>query len=183
MSAGGGRRRLHRAGAAGLILGTALSPTAARASASPPRVIQLQPRVITLRPRVISVAPKRQGRDAFTVGSDVLFAFDRSDLSPDARLVLGDVVTRLRHHRQGTVRIVGYTDSIGTRQFNLRLSRRRAASVRRYLQSRTAGRGLHYRTEGRGEADPVAPNTLPGGRDNPAGRRRNRRVAIIYRPR
>ena len=73
-----------------------------------------------------------------------------------------------------------YTDDIGAPGYNLGLSRRRAASVQSYLQAHAGHPGLRYEARGLGEADPVAPNQLPNGQDNPAGRQENRRVVITY---
>lgn len=84
-------------------------------------------------------------------------------LSPSARLVLANVVQRLEHDHTGTVLITGYTDDIGTVGYNLGLSRRRAASVGKFLGAEVRNNALSYRTRGLGEADPVVPNTLPGG--------------------
>ncbi|MDQ2729536.1 MAG: OmpA family protein [Actinomycetota bacterium] len=140
------------------------------------------PRVNSFAPRVVSIAPQQTAPNAFTVNSDVLFAFDASDLSPDAQAVLASVVQQLRTAKPGATAIVGYTDSIGDPNYNIGLSQRRAASVQAYLQPNVNNAGLTYNTQGLGAADPVAPNTLPNGGDNPAGRQQNRRVVITYTP-
>ena len=142
------------------------------------RIVPFTERVVTLTPRIVSVAPQRTAPNTFKVGADILFAFDSSTLSPDAQAVLGGVVTQLQRKHSGSVTILGYTDSIGTMAYNLGLSQRRAAAVQAYLQAK--GPGLTYHAKGLGEADPVAPNTLPNGKDNPAGRQQNRRVVISY---
>lgn len=144
------------------------------------RVRTVQPRVRSLAPRVENVAPRPSSPHTFLVNSDVLFAFDRSDLSPDAQSVLASVVRKLDQDPAGTVTIVGYTDDIGTPPYNIGLSQRRAASVLSYLQAHVHNPGLHYRARGLGEADPVAPNQLPNGQDNPVGRQKNRRVVITF---
>lgn len=147
-----------------------------------PRVVGLQPRVVDLQPRVASVAPKQTAPHSFTVNADVLFAFDSSDLSPVAQDVLAGVVGQLHSSPAGTVAIVGYTDSIGTAAYNIGLSQRRAAAVQTFLGAQVANPALTFTSQGLGEADPVAPNTLPNGQDNPAGRQQNRRVTITYTP-
>lgn len=86
---------------------------------------------------------------------------------------------RLRRAR--SISVLGYTDSIGSKRYNLRLSRRRATSVRSYLAAHVH-HSVRYRARGLGERGPVAPNRI-GGRDNPNGRRQNRRVVISYRNR
>jgi outer membrane protein OmpA-like peptidoglycan-associated protein len=112
-----------------------------------------------------------------TVGSDALFEFNRSTLSPDATKTLsalGPLITKAGKH---PVRIDGYTDSIGSVEYNLDLSERRARTVRDWL---AAHRYVPVATpiQGFGKSNPVAPNTKPDGSDNPQGRAKNRRVEI-----
>ena len=66
---------------------------------------------------------------------------------------------------------VGHTDSIGTVQYNQRLSVRRAEAVKAYLVSKGIERNRVY-TEGKGESQPVADNRTK------EGRAKNRRVEI-----
>lgn len=175
-----------RAAAVVVLIAVGLAP-GADAQSSPglpsPRVTTLTARVVTLQPRVVSVAPQQTTPNKFTVNSDVLFAFNASNLSSNAHAVLAGVVQHLQAARPGRVSIVGYTDSIGTPEYNLGLSQRRAVSVEAYLQAHVHTGRLSYQTKGLGEANPVAPNALPGGQGNPAGRQRNRRVVIRYAPR
>jgi outer membrane protein OmpA-like peptidoglycan-associated protein len=144
-----------------------------------PRVVTLRPRVVQLEKRVVDLRPKQRHRTV-TVDADVLFAFDSARLSAGASDVLDDVVRTLaaRHARSAT--IVGYTDSVGSASYNQGLSERRARAVRDYLRGRPETARIRYRVVGRGERDPVAANTQPNGRDNPLGRRKNRRVTIAY---
>lgn len=183
--------RLHRGGLSGatavvtgavLLIAAPVAGAQAPANLPPPRVIPLAARVLTLTPRVISVAPQKTAPNTFKVSADVLFAFDSSTLSPNAQAVLSSVVKQLRTRHSGTVSVLGYTDSIGKPSYNLSLSRRRADAVRAFLEAKVGVPALTYRARGFGEADPVAPNTLPNGQDNPAGRRQNRRVVIVYKP-
>ena len=114
--------------------------------------------------------------------TDVLFAFDKANLSPKAHGVLDDAINETRAKADPAkppVTITGYTDAKGSDAYNLRLSQRRAAAVERYIASRL-GSAYRYETQGRGESDPVAPNTKDDGSDNPAGRAKNRRVEIGY---
>lgn len=118
------------------------------------------------------------GRTAtFTLRSDVLFAFNKSDLSARAHSVLSDVARQIKARAAGRVRVTGYTDSIGSDAVNLPLSRARASAVLRALRPMTPGGS--YVSAGKGSADPVAPNTNSDGSDNPAGRALNRRVTIV----
>jgi outer membrane protein OmpA-like peptidoglycan-associated protein len=113
-----------------------------------------------------------------TLSSDVLFRFGKANLSAKAKALLASVAGQIKGRAQRTVAVTGYTDSIGSDAVNLPLSRNRASAVVAALKPLTPG--VHYRATGLGSADPVAPNTLPGGADNPAGRRLNRRVTITF---
>ena len=68
------------------------------------------------------------------VGStDVTFAFDRWDLDDAAQTAIHDVVNQLKEHPGFMVALEGYTDSVGTRNYNFQLSQRRAMRVLAYL--------------------------------------------------
>jgi OOP family OmpA-OmpF porin len=112
------------------------------------------------------------------LGADAYFDFDRASLKPAGRAKLDRLSADLRRVASvSSILIVGNTDSKGTEEYNFRLGQRRADSVANYLVSRGVPASL-ISTQSRGELDPVAPNTLPNGRDNPAGRALNRRVVI-----
>lgn len=112
-----------------------------------------------------------------TLDADVLFRFDSAKLTPKAVRGLNEVRDRLAD-ASGPVTIVGHTDAKGTDAYNDRLSLRRAESVRSALADDLRAAGVEATVEGRGERDPIAPNTKEDGGDNPKGRARNRRVAI-----
>ena len=116
--------------------------------------------------------------ETLTLGTDALFDFDRYNIKPSASERLNRLAADLRRVSSvSSILIVGHTDSKGTEAYNYRLGHRRADAVAGYL----AGRGVPtslMTTQSRGELEPVAPNTLPNGRDNPEGRALNRRVVI-----
>ena len=117
-------------------------------------------------------------QDAITLRSDVLFHFDKSNLTPAAHTILTQLAPQIKARAVGPVKVTGYTDSIGTDAVNIPLSQARAHSVVAALQSATPG--VAYQASGLGSADPVAPNTKPDGSDDPAGRALNRRVTIVF---
>ncbi len=80
------------------------------------------------------------------------------------------------------VALEGHADGIGADAYNVALSRRRADAVAQELVARGVRRD-RLTVEGYGKRRPVAPNTLPDGSDNPAGRALNRRVeAVVQAP-
>jgi outer membrane protein OmpA-like peptidoglycan-associated protein len=114
------------------------------------------------------------------LSADVLFQFDKATLTPRAHAVISQVAARIQERATGVVRVDGYTDSIGTDQVNIPLSQARAASVVRALKPQVGGAAVTFQAAGHGSDDPVAPNTLAGGADNPRGRALNRRVTISF---
>ncbi|MCB5363988.1 OmpA family protein [Pusillimonas sp. CC-YST705] len=105
------------------------------------------------------------------LNADTFFDFDKSTLKPEGRQVLDQVAAQAANLNLETIIAVGYTDSIGTVEYNLGLSKRRAAAVKDYLVSKGIDPNRIY-TEGKGKADPVASNATA------AGRAQNRRVEI-----
>jgi len=63
----------------------------------------------------------------------------------------------------------------------MNLSEKRAESVKNWLIKNSGIDSALIETEGCGESDPVAPNTLPSGFDNPEGRKKNRRMEILIK--
>jgi outer membrane protein OmpA-like peptidoglycan-associated protein len=104
--------------------------------------------------------------------SDVLFDFNQATLKPGAREKLARVSGILLAYPSLRVAVEGHTDSIGTDEYNLKLSQRRADAVRDYLTSNQIN-SANVQSVGLGKANPVASN------DTGAGRQENRRVEMV----
>jgi outer membrane protein OmpA-like peptidoglycan-associated protein len=104
------------------------------------------------------------------------FAFNSTKLTAEDQQALDDAAATLNKHQNMNVQVAGYTDSIGSKAYNLKLSRGRANSVKDYLTSHGVDSD-RMQTKGYGESDPVAPNRV-NGHDNPDGRAKNRRVEL-----
>ena len=115
------------------------------------------------------------------LAADVLFDFDKADLRREAGPALANVAAVLGSYPRATATIDGHTDGKGADQYNQRLSERRADSVRRWLAAN--GVATQMTSRGWGRTKPVAPNTKPGGSDDPEGRQKNRRVEILVKTR
>ncbi len=113
------------------------------------------------------------------LSSDVLFDFDKSDLRPVAIPSLLKVVTVMQSYPAYLCTIGGHTDGKGGKDYNRKLSERRANSVKIWLVGHGASNQMN--TQGFGDTKPVAPNTKPDGSDNPDGRQKNRRVEITLK--
>lgn len=103
---------------------------------------------------------------------DVLFGFDRAELTTGGQRVVGKLSDFLRRYNKRQVMVEGFTDSVGSETYNLGLSERRANAVRLSLIQRGVDPG-RVRIQGFGTAYPVADN------QSDAGRQQNRRVEII----
>ena len=104
--------------------------------------------------------------------SDVLFDFNKYMLKPGAREKMAKVSGILLSYPGLKIQLEGHTDSIGSEEYNMKLSQQRADAVRDYL----TGQGVPALTVtavGLGKADPVTSN------DTTAGRQRNRRVEMV----
>ncbi len=137
--------------------------------------ITAAPRVDTVRTvRVDTVTRFRTDAEVLLTLDDVNFDFDKSTLRPEAGPILDRAVTELRSTQWAAIHIqvVGFTDSRGTDDYNLRLGMRRAKTVNDYL----VGKGIaatRITILSGGEGSPVADNATD------AGRAQNRRVIIM----
>ena len=67
--------------------------------------------------------------------ADVLFDFDRSDLSAGAKKTCQDVAAFMQKNPGAKLLIEGHADARGTAEYNIALGERRATSVKNYLQT------------------------------------------------
>jgi outer membrane protein OmpA-like peptidoglycan-associated protein len=104
--------------------------------------------------------------------SNVLFAFDKSDLSADSKVNLQKLVTILDNYPDTDIEVQGHTDSKGSNSYNMSLSERRAKAVSGYLTDKdiTTNR---LTTKGFGETAPKYEN------DTESDRAKNRRVEFL----
>lgn len=115
---------------------------------------------------------KRTDRGLVLTLGDVLFITGRADLQAGASGNLDKLVAFLDKYPDRSVAIQGYTDSVGTEDFNQKLSERRADSVKSYLTEQGIG-PTRLSAIGKGRSDPVADNGSAGGRQQ------NRRVEVV----
>lgn len=134
------------------------------------RTIDLSGSVVPLE-----VTEQQGATTTVTVSSDVLFDFASATLTEAAAARLRTLAAEVP--AGAAVAVVGHTDDVGEAAANDVLSLGRAEAVAAVLRS--AAPGLSVTTEGRGEREPVAPNSS-GGEDDPAGRASNRRVVLSY---
>jgi len=111
-----------------------------------------------------------------SLGGTLVFRHDDATLLPEARARLDRIADALKQMAPDQkIAIEGHTDSLGTDEYNDRLSENRANAVRAYLLQRGIAPDQVVAV-GRGEKEPVAPNQTAEGRAN------NRRVEIVISP-
>ncbi len=103
---------------------------------------------------------------------DVLFDFNKYTLKPETREKLAKVSGILLAYPDLKVQVEGYTDSIGSDEYNLKLSDQRADTVREYLVAQSVA-DSNVTAQGYGKSHPVADNT------SASGRAQNRRVELV----
>jgi outer membrane protein OmpA-like peptidoglycan-associated protein len=118
-----------------------------------------------------SVKPEHAQSEVITLGDDVLFAFNQSDLTPTAKSQLDALMSKFEDADVVSIKVVGHTDSVGADAYNQALSERRASSVAEYLLSQGVAPNK-VTSEGKGESQPIADN------ETEAGRAKNRRVDL-----
>jgi outer membrane protein OmpA-like peptidoglycan-associated protein len=104
--------------------------------------------------------------------SDVLFDFNKYTLKPEAREKLAKVSGILLAYPDLKLQVEGYTDNIGSDEYNQKLSEQRADGVRVYLVAQSVS-DANVTATGYGKNNPVADNSTN------AGRAQNRRVELV----
>ena len=102
----------------------------------------------------------------------VLFGYDRSDLSVDAKGSLDKLKATLLKYPETNITVIGHTDSKGTLEYNQTLSESRANSVANYT-SQNGINSNRLTAIGKGETDPIATNETDEGSAS------NRRVEFV----
>jgi outer membrane protein OmpA-like peptidoglycan-associated protein len=151
-----------------------LEANAARSDAqmSADQAAAAQQRAQKLESALADLQAKKTDRGLVITLGDVLFATGRADLKSGARRSLEKLSAFLHQYPERSVQVEGFTDSVGTDDYNQGLSERRADAVRDAL----TGMGIssdRIRTRGFGKSSPVADN------ETASGRQQNRRVEVV----
>jgi outer membrane protein OmpA-like peptidoglycan-associated protein len=122
------------------------------------------------------VEVQRQGDQIkLIMPGNITFATDSSEIVSNFYAPLNNLASSFKQFNQNTIEIVGFTDSTGSRQYNMDLSQRRAQSVATYLTAQGVD-GTRLSTRGAGPDQPIASNATADGRAQ------NRRVEVNLRP-
>ncbi|WP_016790782.1 OmpA family protein, partial [Vibrio cyclitrophicus] len=143
---------------------------AAAAAASAVAVTQAPSEPIT-EPAVVveektTVVVTKAQTESFSQG---MFETNSTELSTDGKIALMPIVEVLKAHPQSSVDVVGHTDSTGSAEYNMMISKKRAAAVAAYIEEQGI-ESDRISASGQGEENPIASN------DTAEGRAQNRRV-------
>ncbi|HFD80589.1 MAG TPA: OmpA family protein [Gammaproteobacteria bacterium] len=124
----------------------------------PNAIAECDPEIVAQRDgiNVAAVEVVVQTEKPIHLEADTLFGFDSAKLTGDGKALLDDLLQNLTAAtlKEEKIQVRGYTDRIGDDEYNLRLSKRRAAAVRDYLVSKGVV-PTFIEMEGFGEADPI----------------------------
>jgi outer membrane protein OmpA-like peptidoglycan-associated protein len=118
------------------------------------------------------LATRETARGLIVNMSDVLFDFNKYTLKPEAREKLAKVSGILLAYPNLQLQVEGYTDNIGSDDYNQKLSQQRADAVKDYLASQGVTQ-TNISATGYGKSDPIADNSTNDGRAQ------NRRVQMV----
>lgn len=130
-----------------------------------------EPQVIVKTVYIEKPALPRQQK--IKLSAEVLFDFDSDVIKPEAKVHLDRINKIISQSKYKMVQVFGHTDSIGSDEYNMKLSVRRAEAVKKYLNSEFGIDLSKLESAGKGEKEPVADNR------NAQGRLANRRVEFI----
>ena len=148
-------------------------PVASKAVAyvAPPAPTPAAPEPMVVKAAPVVVPAPAPVSEKLTFSAETLFDFDKSIVKPNGKKALDDLIANLRGMNTEVMVTVGHTDSVGTAEYNEKLSVRRAEAVKAYLVSTGIDASRIY-TEGKGETQPLADNNTA------EGRQQNRRVTV-----
>src|SRR5262245_61228428 len=105
-----------------------------------------------------------------TLQVDAFFDFNKATLKPAGKQKIDEVVREMKANPSVKALVEGYTDSIGTQAYNLRLSERRAMAAKDYMVEQGI-ESSRITTKGYGKEHPIASNATKEGRaQNQIGR-------------
>lgn len=138
----------------------------------PPVAAAPAPEPVAQAPAPAEIAAIEPQKDPINISEKAGFDFDKAVLRAEDKQRLDAAIAELKTlPEDATVQITGYTDSVGTEEYNRELSMRRAQAAQDYLVSN----GVDQRRivlSGMGESNPIASN------DTAEGRAMNRRVEV-----
>jgi outer membrane protein OmpA-like peptidoglycan-associated protein len=123
------------------------------------------------------LAPEKVSAGDFLSIKNVLFDFDKYELTPEAKPTLELLKNIMINYPELVIEVAGYTDAKGSTDYNKKLANKRAQAVIDYFTT-TGIDKTKFIKKAFGKSNFAAINTNPDGSDNPEGRKYNRRVTF-----
>jgi OOP family OmpA-OmpF porin len=123
-------------------------------------------------PQAAAIAPEKQPVTV-CITLNVQFDIERYDVKPQYHDDIARVADFMKKSPATTAVIEGHTDYVGTEEYNMTLSQRRAESVMNYLVENFGIEASRLSAKGFGKSDPIADNTTEQGRI------KNRRIEAV----
>jgi OOP family OmpA-OmpF porin len=124
-------------------------------------------------PAAAEIAAIEPRREPINISEKAQFDFDQAVLRADDKQRLDEALVQIKNlPEDATIQVTGYTDSVGSEEYNQDLSMRRAQAAQEYLVSNGVDQN-RIEISGMGESNPVASN------DTADGRAMNRRVEVV----
>ena len=126
---------------------------------------------------IVSLVPEKVFTGDFLSVTNILFEFDSYELSEQGKFNLEILKSKLIEYPDLRIDVTGYSDAVGSTEYNILLSDKRAQAVIDYFSSKGIS-PTRISKKALGESDFVEKNTNSDGSDNPEGRKYNRRAVI-----
>lgn len=126
--------------------------------------------------KITTAAPDTRSKlitEGKLISYGIYFDVNKDVVKAESFGTLSEIAKTLKENPTVNIKIIGHTDSDGDDTKNLDLSKRRAAAVKNALASEFGISGDRIQTDGKGESEPVSPNTAP------EGKAKNRRVEFV----
>jgi OOP family OmpA-OmpF porin len=122
---------------------------------------------------VIPAAEPTPGRMKYCISLNIEFDIDKADIRPQYHDEVARVGNFMKKYPETTAIIEGYTDEVGSDDYNMRLSQQRAESVVNYLAKEFGIERSRLYAKGYGKSRPIADNATE------AGKQKNRRIDAV----
>lgn len=126
--------------------------------------------------KITTAAPDTRSKlitEGKLVSYGIYFDVNKDVVKAESFGTLSEIAKTLKENPSVKIKIIGYTDSDGDDAKNLDLSKRRSAAVKSALSTEFGVEGARIETDGKGESEPISPNTTA------EGKAKNRRVEFI----
>lgn len=127
------------------------------------QVAQVEPTPEPAPAPIVDTEPEPEP-ELVRVELDVKFDFDRAQVREESYSDIKNLADFMQQYPQTSTVVEGHTDSVGTDQYNQRLSERRAQAVREVLVNQYGVESQRVDSVGYGESRPVADNNTEEGR-------------------